>query len=264
MRGILSGTFLSALRPMITAVILFAIAPNSLFANDRSTETRKAHHVERNEVYVIGTLYKRHEQVPAFNVAVLKRVITDIKPDVMVLDVTPTELQQKNVFPGKIEYIQAVFPLLENASYITYAAEPAEPLFSEIVQAVSQAHKSFPKDKPVQAAALEQHEKATYELLKQHWSSVANVQDEVTAAALRATIELSGAMMGPVVQNADIRWDRHTADVVLKAAAEHPGKRIMVLTGIRNRPLVTENLRADASIQLIDMPAWLRQHGYGG
>lgn len=219
---------------------------------------------EGNEVFVVGTLYKRHEQVPAFSVDVLKRLIADIKPSVLVLDVTPTELEKKTVFPGKIEYTQGVFPLLTQQTYTVYAAEPAEPMFSEIVQAVATAHQQFPKDKPAQSAAVKKHEEATYELLKLHWTSVANVQDEVTAAALRATIELSGAMMGPVIRNAGQRWDRHTADVVLKAVAEQPGKRILVLTGIRNRPLVTENLRAVAGIKLIDMPAWLQQHGYGG
>ena len=218
---------------------------------------------EANEVFVIGTLYKRHEQVPAFSVEVLKRLIADIKPSVLVLDVTPTELEKKTVFPGKIEYTQAVFPLLAQQPYIVYAAEPAEPLFSEIVQAVSQAHQQFPKDKPVQAAALKKHEEATYEVLKQHWTSVAHVQDETTGAALRATIELSGAMMGPPIRDNNIRWDRHTTDVVMKAVAEQPGKRILVLTGIRNRPMVMENLHDAPGVKLIDMPAWLRQHGYG-
>ena len=71
-------------------------------------------------------------------------------------------------------------------------------------------------------------------------------------------------MLGTEVRHNGIRWDRHTTDVVLKAVAEHPGKRILVLTGIRNRPLVSENLRAASGLTLIDMPSWLRQHGYGG
>ena len=234
----------SFLRPagvLFVTMMMLAFAPQPTMAK------------EINEVFVIGTLYKRHEQVPAFSVEVLKRLIADIKPSVLVLDVTPTELKEKTVFP-----------LLAQQAYIVYAAEPAEPLFSEIVQAVAQAHQQFPKDKPTEAAALKQFEEATYTLLKQHWTSVANVQDEITDAAMRATIELSGAMLGPDVRNNGSRWDRHTADVVLKAVAEHPGKRILVLTGIRNRPHVTENLRAAPAVTLIDMPSWLRQHGYVG
>lgn len=214
------------------------------------------------DVYLIGTLYKRHEQVPAFDVAVLRRIIADIKPDVMVLDVTPEELKKKSVHASKIEYTQTVFPLIASGSYAVYPAEPAEPMFSEIVQGLSARLGEFDQQQPALSAAFKKNEQALYAVLKPYWTSAARVQDDVTAGAIDASAALQGELVGAVLKSADARWDRHTADAVIRAVKAHPGKRVLVLAGIRNRPTVKLHLAAEPAIRLVDMPAWLAKSGY--
>lgn len=215
-----------------------------------------------SEVFLLGTLYKRHEQVPAYNVDTLVRIVEKVAPDVLVLDVTPDELRKRTVFPGKVEYTNGIFPLMDKRKFITYPAEPAEPLFSEIVEAVKSRIQQFDKDQPSLSASFKRTEKNMYAVLGQHWSSAARVQDEVTGEMIDASARLHAEILGPVMKDADERWDRHTADMVKRAVREHPGKRVLVLTGIRNRPLVQRNLRDDPAIKLVDMPAWLTQAGF--
>jgi hypothetical protein len=214
------------------------------------------------EVYLMGTLYKRHEQVPAYSVDTLVRIVEKMSPDVLVLDVTPEELRKRSVFPGKVEYINGIFPLMDKRSFVSYPAEPAEPMFSEIVEAVKSRLQQFDKEQPTLSASFKRTEKNMYNILGKHWTTAAHVQDDVTSEMIEAASKLQGEIVGPVMQDAGERWDRHTADVVKRAVKEHPGKRVLVLTGIRNRPLVQRHLQADPAIKLVDMPAWLAQAGF--
>jgi hypothetical protein len=215
-----------------------------------------------SEVFLLGTLYKRHEQVPAYDVDTLSRIVQKVAPEVLVLDVTPDELKKQSVFPGKIEYTKGIFPLMNKQKFIVYPAEPAEPLFSEIVEATKATLVKFDKEKPGLSASYKRTEKNVYAVLGSHWTSAARVQDNVTGEMLDALARLQGELVGPVLQDGDEKWDRHTADVVIKAAREHPGKRILVLTGIRNRPLVQRHLQAAPELRLVDMPAWLTQEKF--
>lgn len=215
-----------------------------------------------SDVYLLGTLYKRHEQVPAYNVDTLVRIVDKVAPDILVLDVTPKELESRKVFPGKIEYQTGIFPLLEHRNIPAYPAEPAEPLFSEIVEAVKSRLQNFDKEQPALSASFKRTEKNMYAVLGKHWTSAARVQDEMTGEMIDAVAKLQGEIVGPVIKDASERWDRHTADVVKRVVKEHPGKRVLVLTGIRNRPIVQRNLQDDPTIKLVDMPAWLTQAGF--
>ncbi|HEY0659823.1 MAG TPA: hypothetical protein VGD21_00650 [Lysobacter sp.] len=215
------------------------------------------------EVFVIGTLYRRHEQVPAYGTDVLRKMIVAVEPDVLVLDVTPEELANKKVHASKIEYPQVIFPLAESGRYAVYAAEPAKPMFDEITQGIGKAMKELAEKKPEVDQALKAQSDATYTALKLHWTSPAKAHDAVTATATSSKIRLRGALVGPVMESGDARWDQHTADVALRAAQEHPGKRILVLTGIENRPFVSANLARAGSVKMIDMEAWLQANGFG-
>jgi len=211
----------------------------------------------RPEVFVVGTLYRRHEQVPAYSTDVLRKMIVTIEPDVLVLDVTPEELAKKQVHASKIEYPQAIFPLVESGHYAVYPAEPAKPMFDEITQGIGKAMKELAEKKPDVSQALVAQSDATYTALKLHWTSPAKAHDAITATATSSMTKLRSALVGPVMEDAGVRWDQHTADVTLRAAKEHPGKRILVLTGIENRPFVNANLAKTGKVHLVDMEAWL-------
>lgn len=212
------------------------------------------------DVYVVGTLYRRHAAVPAYDLPALRRLMLAIKPDILVLDCTPAEIAAQTVHASKIEYAGVVFPLVRERGYPVYAAEPAEPMFSEIVQAITAENQAMGRDRPEIAKALAQFTAATYAALAPHWQSVADVQDSVTAQALAGKSVLVNRMTGPAAERGWARWNQHWADAILRAAAEHPGKRILALTGIENRPWIVEALGRAETVRVVDVPRWLREH----
>ncbi len=215
----------------------------------------------RAQVYVLGTLYSRHERVPVFDFTKLRRIIEAVGPDVLVLDVSPAELKARKVHPSKAEYPAVVFPLLEQRAFKTYAAEPDEPMFSEIVQAITAVRKQLQAADPATMAALKAHDDASYAALALRWRSAADVQDGVTRTVLEAKLALNDALIGPIEADGDRRWNAHMADVVHGAAMAAPGKRVLALTGIENRGPVVDLLAPRPGLALVDMERWLRNAG---
>jgi hypothetical protein len=218
----------------------------------------------KTEVFVLGTLYKRHETTKAYDLYALRRIVVAIKPDVFVLDCTPREVQTQTVHASKIEYPGVIFPVINEGKpegkYAVYPAEPDEPMFTEIVQVVSAAHTAFEKNSPEQSAALKAYVTATYAALALSWQSAADTQDETTAAVLAGKKALEHRFIGKVSEEGQYRWDRHWTDRILDAVAKHPGARILAVTGIENRPWIVDALRRDPRVTVVDMPAWIRDH----
>src|SRR5687768_16873340 len=80
--------------------------------------------VDVAEVYVVATLYQRHASTPAYAYDTLRAVIARLRPDVVVLDVSPRELRQQSVHPSKAEYPSVIFPFVRERGLRAYAAEP--------------------------------------------------------------------------------------------------------------------------------------------
>jgi hypothetical protein len=215
---------------------------------------------DRAEVFVLGSLYSRHQSVPAYDLDALRRIILTIDPDVLIVDCTPTEVREQKVHASKIEYPNVIFPLAQQHRYRVYAAEPDEPQFTQIVQSIVQARGSFDTASPQKSAALDEYESATYAALKLHWQSPATVHDDITAAALDARKDLDDQLYGPVQTRGGVAWNEHWAAVVLKAADENPGKRLLAVAGLENRRAIESLLTSAASVRIVNMENWLREH----
>lgn len=210
------------------------------------------------ELFVLGTLYKRHENVAAYDLRTLNKIILAIRPDVLVLDVTPSELKEQKVFPGKIEYPDVIFPLVRSGKYRVYAAEPAEPLFSELVRPLAEAFAVMRQTRPEAARILQRHTDNTYEALNAIWLSPADVNSAATDKVLAGLKSLRAKLVGPVDVNTEQQWNQHTVNVALRAVKENPGKRVLVLVGIDNCYMIRDELRRSSKLNLIDMEQWLR------
>jgi hypothetical protein len=210
------------------------------------------------QVFVLGSLYFRHESIAAYDLDALRRVILAIDPDVVVVDCTPTEVRERKVHPSKVEYPQVIFPLAQQHGYRVYAAEPDEPLFTQIVQPLAQARSAFAKDEPEQARSLDAYEKATWSALATYWRSPADAHDETTALALAGRKALDTRVYGELQAQGNTRWIEHWVRIVRQAAAENPGKKILAVAGIDNREEIERELRRDRALGVVDMAQWLR------
>jgi hypothetical protein len=216
------------------------------------------------ELFVLATLYTRHKNVAIYDLLALRKIILAIAPEVLVLDVTPSELKEWKVWPGKVEYTEVVFPLVREGQYRLYPAEPAEPMFSEIVNATSEALGKFKAANPDAAVALKQFEIGAYEALKVSWQTPADVNSQITDRVLLGKTTLELRLMGSVREDGHRRWNEHTVEVTRRAVQENPGKRVLVLAGIENCYSIREALGRDPKLQLINMEQWLRNRAKTG
>lgn len=214
----------------------------------------------KSEVFVLATLYSRHKTTPVYDLDTLKKIIRSIHADVFVLDVTPKELEEQQVYPSKIEYPGAIFPAVNSGKYPVYAAEPPEPAFTEIVNKVKEVRQQFRTSRPEAAKAVDQMTQSIFEVLKAGWVTPADVNSRITDQALAGKRGIEDKLTGPVDVECGIRWTQHIIQTTLQAAREHPGKRILVLNGIENCNVIREELRHNKDITLVDMEEWLRSH----
>ncbi|MDR7269448.1 hypothetical protein J2X20_002077 [Pelomonas saccharophila] len=216
---------------------------------------------EAGEVLVISTLYSRHRQVPAYDLAALRRLIDAVKPDVLVLDVTPTELRTRKVWPGKVEYTEVIFPYLDAKGLVAYGSEPDEDLFKELTTAGGESYQAFKAQNPAGAKALDALKQSAYQALASRWQSAADVNSDKTdrlVAALREIEEgLVGGNAGPVQQ----QWDRHHALRLSDAVKAHPGRRVLMLVGMESRYRVLQALQQGGDVRPVESEAWLRRAG---
>lgn len=210
-----------------------------------------------SDVYVLATLYRRHAQTPAYGHDTLRALIERVRPDVVVLDVSPRELREQTVHPSKAEYPQVIFPLVRTRGYRAYPAEPDEPEFTEIVSRLSRSLETFRTRRPDAASVDTQDDEATYAALARLWKTPADVNGALTDRLLSTRRHVQDLIAGPEVADAWRRWNEHSLSVIRRAVQENPGKRVLVLIGVENAAMLRPALAGDASITLVDVEAWL-------
>lgn len=214
------------------------------------------------EVFVLGALHGLHEKEDSFGYAELQRVIEAIKPDVLLLEVTPEELAGKLETKGRPEYPKVIWPMLGRSQAKAYAMEVGQPLYGKMTGDAGARWGDFKKNFPSDDAALTAHSTATSNVLLAHWKSVADTQDEATDALGRARVHLSGAMAAGT-DPVQTQWDMAMVAAVKSAIAQNGGKRILILGSYRNRYMFVDQLRDIKGSELVDMRGWLNSNGFG-
>lgn len=215
----------------------------------------------RGEVFIVSTLYGRHKTVPAYDLQVLRRLIEAVRPEVLVLDVTPTELRTRQVWPGKVEYTDVIFPYLKATGVPPHASEPDEPLFAELTDAVGRAYQAFGERHPAGAKALDDMKQGAYRAMAAGWGSAADVHSDRTDRLVAALREFEEGLVGAEVTRVQSQWDRHHAARLSAVVRAHPDRRVLMLVGIESRYRVLAALRAAGEVEPVAMEAWLRRAG---
>lgn len=209
-------------------------------------------------VYVLGALHGLHGEEPGFDYDRLAAVIATAKPDVLVLEVRPDELDSRTETPGRPEYPKVVWPYLASHRATAVAMEPGGARFREITGAVGARIAAFEAKDPEGAARWKRLRQSMRTALQAHWAQPADTQDQVTAdlAAAEATTEVQ--LLGPGFAASQSEWDSHMVGEARAAVLAHPGKRVLVLGSYRNRAILEAGLRSAAPDRIVDVEAWLR------
>jgi hypothetical protein len=233
------------------AVVLIVV-PGGLAAKQQQTQ-----------VFVLGSIGALHEKSEAFRYETLDRVIKAIRPDVMLLEVTPDELAAKLDTKGRPEYPNVVWPILRTpGAPSAVAMEAAQPLYAQLTGEGARIMSDFAKQRPIAHAALSAYTTAVTDALLQHWQTVADTQDEVTDLHALTRNRLAASLL-PAGDALQVRWDRGMMAAVRQTIAENPGKRVLVLGTHRNRFMFVDTLRPLSGTTLVDMNRWLLANGFG-
>lgn len=210
------------------------------------------------QVAVLASLHQLHAATPGYSFEALGHAIEQLQPDVLCVELQPDDLQRRPAETTKQEYPEVVYPLIDRHHYRVYAMEPGEPVYSDILKPYIQAGHDFSVRVPEQAEAFSRYSDGAYVGLQAYWTSPARVNDAVTDSLLRAKHELQQAMVGDGERIGWERWNRRFLEVVLQAAKENPGRRIVVIVGAEHGYWLREHLAQAAGVQLLDTAGLLR------
>ncbi len=204
------------------------------------------------EVVVLATLHQLHDEIPGYPPRALSRAIETLAPDVLCVEVRADHLLARMPEKTKLEYPAVIYPLIDRHHYRVYALEPSEPTFSALVRPYLAANQAFAESAPARAEALASYNKGVYAGLRAYWTSPGRVNDAVTDAVLRGKHALQQAMIGPGERAGWQAWNQHFLEVVTQAAAENPGKRIVVTVGAEHGYWLRAHLARSPGLRLLD------------
>ena len=209
------------------------------------------------EVVVLSTLHKLHAEVPAYDNAAFGAAIVALKPDVLCIEVGPEAYAARKPERTKVEYPQVVYPLIDTHRYPVCLLEPADAKAREIGLPYMKAQAQFQERQPEKAAAQGRYMEALFDALKQHWTSPAAVNDPVTDTLLQGKHALQEALQGEEERAGWDAWNQHFLARIVEAAAEHAGKRVVVLVGAEHGYWLRQRLADHQDVCLADTVALL-------
>lgn len=209
------------------------------------------------QVVVLDTLHRIHEKVPAYSYARLGRLIEQLRPDVLCVELQPGDLTKRPAEPTKREYPKVIYPLIDRHRYRVYAMEPAEPVYSDIIKPYVAANRAFQSSQAASAEAFNHYSKGLYAGLLAYWTTPARANDAITDAQFRAKHALQQALIGPAERTGWNAWNQQFLATITRAARENPGKRIVVTVGAEHGYWLRAHLANVPGLELLDTPTLL-------
>lgn len=185
-------------------------------------------------IHVVPTLHQYHAAAPGYGFDALTRVLDDLSPDVLVLELTERALRERRLQVVKQEYQNCVFPYLERRAIPAVAMEPDEALWDEFVTRGLEAEQRFRQAWPERHA---EHERGVWDMfgeLLRSWDSPAAVNSARSDRAVEDKHARENAMFGAAYQDYWDRWNEHFAQSIVRTAQAHPGKRVVALAGFEH------------------------------
>lgn len=224
--------------------VLFFVNSNPIYSDAKNSDT--------TEVVIISVLHQIHEEVDYFSFSELQKIIEKLQPTILVLELTPTDLEEKKEQKVKLEYQKAIFPLIEKHGYPTVAMEPTEPLFSELVNKHRASIQEAMAEDSLKVAAFSDYASNLIETLKHSWDSAASVNAAQTDQLFEAKHLLQNQVFGLKGEDVWHQWNRHFLETIKKAAEDQQGGRVVVIVGAEHSYWLRQKLKTDKSIKLLN------------
>ena len=232
-----------ALSSRILTSITLIVASAFAIAGQKSRQT---------EVAVLSTLHNFHQGSKYYPFETLARSVENLKPDVLAVELTASDLETRRTQKTKVEYQQSIFPLIDRHRYIAVPLEPGQPQFGELVSLVQRSEKTLRDASPQKAEAFTAYSDALYDYLFRTWKSPSDVNSRETDALFEVKHDFQNKLFGPEQKRGWDEWNQHFVERILAAADKYPARRIVVLVGVEHAYWLRNRLRANADIRFIE------------
>ena len=174
----------------------------------------------RTPVAVLGTLAEFHREPIPYDLGALIRLVTDLRPDLLCLDLTPDQWQRRDFGDLPPEYRDALLPLAYQTDIVVVpiagARPPEEPTASGWRQRAIKTLRGW-------LASLQRNAPGP-DAINQGW------RHHVANDLYNLIVWLGGS-------NARRVWKAHTNHLSLQAleiARRDPGRRVLVVVNVRH------------------------------
>lgn len=174
----------------------------------------------QTRVAVLGTLAEFHREPIPFNLPALVKLVTQLGPDFLCLEMTPRQWQQRDWAGLPPEYAEALLPLAYQTDMVVVpiaagqspAERPVGGWRGWVIQRLRRGLAAIQRNAPNAAA------------VNQGWRhDVSNM--------LYHLITLLGGQSGPADDDA---YRRHMTEQVVELARRDPGRRILVVVNVQH------------------------------
>lgn len=208
------------------------------------------------EVIVLSTLHQLHDQTEGYSFIHLTEIIEALRPDVLAVELTASDLESRRDQATKQEYQRSIFPLLDKHQYEVIPLEPSEPLFSELVGLLRASSEQLYEQSPAIADSFNVYTESLYLLLSERWVSAAAVNSSHTDVLFESKHRFQSAIFGPGEARVWEEWNQHFLQKILAAATANSGKRVLVLVGAEHAYWLRAHLKT-SDVILLDTAALL-------
>ena len=201
------------------------------------------------EVFILGALHGLHEQEESFDYAKLGQVIEAIKPDVILLEVTPEELAGRLETKGRPEYPKVIWPMLAAGGprSLRHGGGPASLWRTD--QRREQDVRRFQARVSRRGCGLDRSGDVQFECasrsLEERGRYAGRGHRRVEPGAGSAHRRDGAGLRGRPK-----RWDGTMVDSARAAIAANRDKRILVLGSYRNRFMFVDALNGMKDVQV--------------
>ncbi len=209
------------------------------------------------EIIVLSTLHQLHGEVSYYTYGHLARIIEDLSPDILAVELTPADLAERKPQSVKQEYQHSVYPLFDKLRSKVVPLEPSEPKFSELVQMGKQAREDLQRRDPAAMEQFGMYLQALYDVLLGWWRSPRDVNSAETDRHFEIKHRYQGALFGENEAKGWELWNQHFLEQILVEATKDTGGRMLVLVGVEHSYWLRGRLREQVGVQHLEAEAVL-------
>lgn len=207
---------------------------------------------KKSEIFILATLHQYHATSKYYSFETLSRIIEGLHPEILAVELTPTDLVSHKEQKTKQEYQKSIFPLIDKHKYLTVPLEPSEPDFTRLVSLIRESDKDLSEKSPGKADAFSKYVDSLYDYLFKTWDSPLSVNSNCTDALFEVKHNYQNAIYDDRQKQGWEGWNTHFLEKILETAQKNKGKRIVVTVGAEHAYWLREKLRANGSITLLE------------